>query len=66
MATSKTTTISIRLSHTMLQRIEQNAAREGIDRNSYILQWLPERHMPLDGHPDAGDTSRNTKTPVAA
>jgi predicted transcriptional regulator len=41
---SVSTTISIRVSHQLLARIDKSAKRAGQDRNSYILQWLPENY----------------------
>ena len=38
---SVSTTISIRLSHRTLARIDDAAKRAGQDRNAYILSWLP-------------------------
>ena len=39
---SVSTTISIRVSHRNLARIDDAAKRAGQDRNRYILKWIPE------------------------
>jgi hypothetical protein len=39
---SVSTTISIRLSHRTLARIDDAAKRAGQDRNAYIRSWIPE------------------------
>ena len=36
--------ITLRLSTEMLERIEENAEREGMNRTAYILSWLPENY----------------------
>lgn len=36
-----TTTFSMRVDAGLLERIDQDAAHEGITRTAYILQWLP-------------------------
>jgi hypothetical protein len=38
------TTISLRVSHQLLARIDDSAKRAGQGRNAYILNWLPEYH----------------------
>jgi hypothetical protein len=40
MTSTRTTTITLRLSHELLDRIESNAKRAGENRNSYIASWL--------------------------
>jgi hypothetical protein len=46
MASSRTRTITLRVSHEVLDRIDRNAKRVGKDRNSYILDWVPEYDRP--------------------
>jgi hypothetical protein len=40
MASTRTTTISIRLTPELLARIQSNAEHAGQDRNGYIVSWL--------------------------
>jgi hypothetical protein len=42
MASTRTTTITLRLSHHTLAAIDDAAKRAGQDRTSYILGWVPE------------------------
>jgi hypothetical protein len=42
MASTRTTTITLRLSHHLLAAIDDAAQTAGKDRNSYILGRLPE------------------------
>jgi hypothetical protein len=42
MASSRTRTITLRVSHRNLAAIDHAAQRAGKDRNSYILDWVPE------------------------
>ncbi len=42
MTSTRTTTITLRVSHELLARIDNQAKRAGQDRNSYVLSWLPE------------------------
>jgi hypothetical protein len=42
MASTRTTTITLRVSHHTLAAIDDAAKRAGKDRNSYILGWVPE------------------------
>jgi uncharacterized protein (DUF1778 family) len=42
MASTRTRTITLRVSHDNLAAINRAAKRAGIDRNSYILDWVPE------------------------
>jgi hypothetical protein len=44
MSSSRTTTITLRLSHHTLAAIDDAAKRDGKDRNSYILSWVPENY----------------------
>jgi hypothetical protein len=46
MASSRTTTITLRVSHHVLAAIDDAAKRAGKDRNSYILGWVPHRDPP--------------------
>jgi uncharacterized protein (DUF1778 family) len=46
MTSSRTTTITLRLSHRNLARIDDAAKRRGKDRNSYILSWVPDYKEP--------------------
>jgi hypothetical protein len=46
MSSSRTTTITLRVSHQLLERIEHSARRHGEDRNTYILNWIPENYEP--------------------
>jgi hypothetical protein len=50
MASSRTTTITLRVSHRLLDRIEREAERYGQSRNNYILGWLPLREAPSADH----------------
>jgi hypothetical protein len=40
MTSTRTTTITLRLSRQLLDRIDDNAKRAGDNRNSYIASWL--------------------------
>jgi uncharacterized protein (DUF1778 family) len=42
MTSTRTTTITLRVSHQNLARIDKAAKHAGQDRNTYILQWVPE------------------------
>jgi hypothetical protein len=42
MASTRTRTITLRISHRTLAAIDDAARRAGKDRNSYILGWMPE------------------------
>jgi hypothetical protein len=42
MTSTRTTTITLRVSHQNLDRIDDAAKRAGQDRNAYILGWVPE------------------------
>jgi hypothetical protein len=58
---SRTTTITIRLTPELLDRIEHSARRHGEDRNTYILNWLPDNYEPhgsgmCDTETGAGET----------
>jgi hypothetical protein len=44
MASTRTTTITLRLSHHTLAAMDDAAKRDGKDPNSYILSWLPENY----------------------
>jgi hypothetical protein len=44
MASTRTTTITLRVTHHALAAIDKAAKRAGKDRNSYILDWVPEGH----------------------
>jgi hypothetical protein len=44
MASTRTTTITLRVSHHTLAAIDDAAKRAGQDRNSYILSWVPENY----------------------
>jgi hypothetical protein len=46
MASTRTTTITLRVSHHVLAAINDAAKRAGKDRNSYILDWVPHRDPP--------------------
>jgi hypothetical protein len=64
MATSRTTTITLRISPRNLARIDDAAKRWGQDRNSYILGWIPEydddrRDTP---HVDGGNGHRGSSS----
>jgi hypothetical protein len=53
MTSTRTTTITLRVSHQLLARIDDSAKRAGEDRNAYVLSWLPDTYA-------AGcDTERN-------
>ena len=52
-----TTTISLRVSHTLLDRIDAAAERAGVTRNTYVLSWLPVNY----DH-DLPNDARNTQT----
>jgi hypothetical protein len=41
MASSRSTTITLRVSHRTLAAIDRDAQRAGLDRNAYIRSWLP-------------------------
>jgi hypothetical protein len=36
------TNITMRLEDTLIERIDKNAAREGLTRTAYIVSWLPD------------------------
>jgi hypothetical protein len=42
MTSTRTKTITLRVSHHTLAAIDDAAKRAGQDRNSYILHWVPE------------------------
>ena len=44
MASTRTTTITLRVSHHTLAAIDDAAKRDGKDRQSYILSWVPENY----------------------
>ena len=35
-------TFSVATVQSVIDRIDRNAAREGLSRSAYVLQWLPE------------------------
>ncbi|HEY1590663.1 MAG TPA: hypothetical protein VGF81_02650 [Solirubrobacteraceae bacterium] len=41
---SDSTTISLRVSRALLDRIDEAAEQSGVTRNTYILSWLPDYH----------------------
>ncbi len=41
------TTISLRVSRTLLGRIDAAARRDGVTRNTYVLSWLPDSYAAL-------------------
>jgi hypothetical protein len=43
MASSRTTTFTIRVPYEVLAEIDTDAARAGQDRTSYVLKWIPLR-----------------------
>jgi hypothetical protein len=44
MASTTTTTITLRVGHHVLAAIDEAAKDAGQDRNTYILGWIPEYH----------------------
>jgi hypothetical protein len=59
MASSTTTTITLRVSHQLLARLDYDAKRHGQDRNTYILSWLPYDDARCDTpHVDGGNGHR--------
>jgi predicted DNA-binding protein len=64
MSTTNTTVVSFRVPAEILERIDHNAKREGVDRTAYILNWLPASYGGdgLDSIPyqhSNGETIRN-------
>jgi hypothetical protein len=56
MTSSRTITITLRLSHQLLAKIDNEAQRHHQDRNNYILSWLPLVEAPDPEYHSAGVT----------